>query len=165
MTGAYTLRAESSWHVLQLGRTGRNDIVELTCTTLNVDALDTGGARRATVDLLGVLDPRGQSGVRDSLSPCVGIAVAVRAPVAPTSLAAGVAGHTVSLSWSHPGNADTFMLEFGVTPGQRMVSAPIGRTSALTVQNVPPGVYYVRVRATNEVGTSPVSNEVRVVVP
>ena len=52
-----------------------------------------------------------------------------------------------------------------MTPGQRLASTPIGRPTALTVQNVPPGVYYVRLRATNEVGTSQTSNEVRVVVP
>ena len=165
MTGAYTLRTESFTRVVQGGRTGREDLVEITCGTLAVDALDTSGRRRDTTDLLAVLGSRGQTGFRESTAPCSAFAVALRAPLAPTAAAATVSGSNVTLSWTDPGDVALFVLEFGVAPGQRLASTPIGRPTALTVQNVPPGVYYVRLRATNEVGTSPASNEVRVVVP
>lgn len=165
MTGAYTLRAEAFTRVVRSGRTGREDIVEVLCTTLAVDALDTGGSRRASADLLAALDPRGQTGTRDATLPCSAFAIAVRSPLAPTSQPAGVTASNVTLSWSDPGNASSFELEFGMAPGQRLGTVAVGRVATTNVQGVPPGVYYVRVRAINEVGRSPASNEIRVVVP
>ena len=40
----------------------------------------------------------------------------------------------------------------------------VGRNNTETFDDVPAGVYFVRVRAFNEVGGSPASNEVRVEV-
>lgn len=165
MTGAYTLRGESFTRIVRSGRTGREDLVEVTCTTLAVDALDTSGRRRDTFDLLAVLDPRGQIGGRDSTFACSAFAVAVRSPVAPTASPAVVSGNAVTLSWTNPGNVSSFALEFGLAPGQRLGAIETGRVTATTLRGVPPGVYYVRVRAVNEVGRSPASNEIRVVVP
>ena len=58
-----------------------------------------------------------------------------------------------------------FELEFGFAPGQRAGSARLGHTTSIAIPGVPPGVYYVRVKALNEVGPSPASADVRVVVP
>ena len=54
---------------------------------------------------------------------------------------------------SHPGATD--LAQFCVAAG----------TTTLSVPNVPPGTYYVRVRAVNGTGKGEPSNEVAVVVP
>jgi len=53
----------------------------------------------------------------------------------------------------------------GIAPGQRAGSARLGHMTSIAIPGVPPGVYYVRVKALNEVGPSPASADVRVVVP
>ncbi len=120
--------------------------------------MDSHGAKRATVDILARLGPGGSSF-------CSAHGVLVRSPFAPTSLAAAVSGRTVSLTWRDPADTTSVEVEYGLAPGHRLGALrvePAGRTD---IAGVPPGTYYVRVRALNEVGASPASNEVRVVVP
>ena len=90
-------------------------------------------------------------------------------PFAPQALVASVAGRTVSLLWAQPDSGP-------VASGQRVVAgagpglgdlADIevpGPTTSFTT-TAPPGIYYVKVVALNACGSSPYSNEVRVVVP
>jgi hypothetical protein len=90
-------------------------------------------------------------------------------PVAPTGLAHVVAGRTVTLSWSLPGTSSA-AVEFVVEAGSRPGAADLARStvdgvaSSLTVPDVPPGRYWVRVRAVNYTGTSAPSNEIVVEV-
>lgn len=167
MTGAYTVRTETGVTLLRAGRVFREDIVEKTCHAILVDAIAPDGTRRASADVLTSLGLGGsQVGERGSLPNCSAMGVVVRSPFAPTDLSAEVSGTTVTLYWADPGDALGFELEYGVVPGQRAGSLRLSDgTTQVAIPNVPPGVYYVRVKAFNAVGTGPASNEVRVVVP
>ncbi len=142
MTGAYALHAEN-----------RHDGV---CQRLDIAVADPDGTRRAAVQLLPFAGATG--------SPCFAGAVLVRSPFAPGALVAGVAGATVTLTWANPGDTTDFEVEYGFASGQRAGAIRVGAATAVAIPNVPPGTYYVRVTAHNEVGPSPASNEVRVVV-
>ncbi len=166
MTGAYTVRTETRQRLISAGRTGSNDVFEFTCNAVAVDALHPTGARRASADILARLGPGGSAvGGRFSGLTCRAPAVIVRSPFAPTNVTSAVTGHTVQLTWKDPGDTSEFELEFGFAPGQRAGAVRLGRATSIAIPGVPPGVYYVRVKAINEVGPSPASADVRVVVP
>lgn len=97
----------------------------------------------------------------------VGSATAL--PGSPENLMATVSGSNVTFSWSPPssGGAPTgYVLEAGSGQGladiARLVLGPV--TTFSTGPIVPPGTYYVRVRAVNAAGTGFLSNGVVVVV-
>lgn len=72
----------------------------------------------------------------------------------------------MSLSWVSPLEpVAAFVVEVGSAPGLTHIGSLVVDTNTLTVPNVPPGSYHVRVRARNSIGTSEPSNEVTVVVP
>ncbi len=99
----------------------------------------------------------------------LGLALGPRPP-ASAALSAGVAGPTVTLSWT---------TTLGACDGDRRRSSrsdspPVRRwcgyrsiagATSLTVPGVPPGRYYVRVRSVNGTGLGTPSNEVLVEVP
>jgi len=89
------------------------------------------------------------------------------APAAPDGLGAVVTGGAVSLAWTAAaGNAESYVIEAGTSPGQSNLGVvDTGVLDTTFVANVPPGTYYVRVRARNSFGTGPASNEAVVVVP
>jgi hypothetical protein len=95
--------------------------------------------------------------------------VAFAAPPLPPSLDAPVVSSTrsVTLSWTpSPEQTTHVTVEAGSAPGLAnlaMMTVPTGRT--LTVPDVPPGTYYVRVKAANYIGDSVPSNEIVVSVP
>jgi hypothetical protein len=90
-------------------------------------------------------------------------------PLAPQTLVASVSGRTVNLLWVQPDTgsvASTQRVVAGAAPGLgdlADIDVPGPATSFTTT--APPGIYYVRVVAVNACGSSPSSNEVRVVVP
>lgn len=90
-------------------------------------------------------------------------------PGAPTALAFTIVGTTVNLSWTAPadGAPASYVLEAGSGPGLAdLVRQNTGSSATgLAYANVPPGRYYVRVRAVNTLGTGVASNEVVVTVP
>ena len=156
MTGAYIARAET--RVIQPPFSYYPG--EYTCNAINVDVFEPDGAMRTTVDVMALLAiPGGNGG-------CSAYPVLVRSPFAPRALSTTTEGRAVTVSWGDPGDTEEFELEYGFASGQRAGSLRLAAgTTRLTIPNVPSGIYYVRVKAVNEVGPSPPSNEVRVVVP
>lgn len=88
------------------------------------------------------------------------------APERPTSLSASGSNGVVDLRWFAPtaGAQPTgYVIEAGSAPGlANLATLQVGLQTRLVVTDVPPGVYYVRVRALNARGTSPASNEITV---
>ena len=80
-----------------------------------------------------------------------------------------VTDKTVSLSWTLPEESTAttgYRLEAGTGPGlTNIVTADAGMAPAFAASGVPPGRYYVRIRALNGNGVSAPSNEVVVDVP
>jgi hypothetical protein len=90
-------------------------------------------------------------------------------PQAPTAFTYQAVLDSVTLSWTPAatgGPAATYLIEAGTAPGLTnittlTVQAP---TTSLVVNGVPQGVYYLRVRARNVLGTSGTSPEQAVIV-
>lgn len=89
-------------------------------------------------------------------------------PGAPQALAYTVSGSTVFLTWSAPVLDPTptgYVLEAGSTPGaSNLAVTPVAGTT-FVASGVPPGTYYVRVKAVNSVGNGPATPDLVVVVP
>jgi predicted phage tail protein len=72
----------------------------------------------------------------------------------------------VTLSWSRPsGDIEDgptgYIIEAGSGPGQSdLATVPVGEVTSFQAAGIPAGVYYVRVRAVNELGVGPPSNEI-----
>jgi hypothetical protein len=89
---------------------------------------------------------------------CVSLALAVR-PDAPGSASVDVSARRVTLNWSAVLGASDYVVEAGLEPGRPILAHPTGGMTQLVVNDVPPGTYYVRVRAVNEVGVGAASSE------
>ena len=91
-------------------------------------------------------------------------------PASPVSLSASTVASTVTLAWAHGTSNATVLrhvLEVGSAPGLNDIftGLDVGLQTSFTASGVPPGRYYVRVRAGNVTGLSAPSNEVVVQVP
>ena len=87
-------------------------------------------------------------------------------PGPPQNLTHVVTGTTVTLSWQAPVGAPptSYVVEASVNPAGPVVATLPVLTTSLTVPNVPPGVYYVRVVALNGTLRGGPSNVVTVTV-
>ena len=90
-------------------------------------------------------------------------------PSPPQNFFITLSGSTATLNWSAPavGTATSYIIEAGTATGLANIGVVnTGSTATtLSVPQVPPGTYYLRVRAANAQGPSPVSNERVLTVP
>ena len=86
----------------------------------------------------------------------------VAAPLAPGPLTFTTAGATATLAWRAAATASGYLLEAGRSPGARDLGTFQLPNSTTAAGSPPLGVYYLRLRAANACGVSPVSNEVAV---
>lgn len=105
-------------------------------------------------------------------SPSAEAVAVVGSPVVPPGPAFGlqgtVSGSTVSFTWGAPSVGTgpfQYVLEAGSASGLANLANAGVASTAFVVPGVPPGIYYVRVRAVGAGGTGPASNEVVIVVP
>lgn len=88
-------------------------------------------------------------------------------PAAPTGLSGSVSGSTVSLSWTAPDSpVSSYVLEAGSGPGFANLAnfSTGGVATTFSASDVAAGRYFVRVRARNDCGAGPASNEVAIAV-
>jgi len=83
-------------------------------------------------------------------------------PGAPTNFRASVSGSRATLMWNSPGGGVTqYLLYAGSAPGAVDIANGLPVGNVLTVSgDLPPGVYYARVRAANAFGAGPFSPEI-----
>jgi sugar lactone lactonase YvrE len=106
---------------------------------------------------------------RVHISPTSTVRVApITLPGNPGALTASVAGRTVTLTWSPPsGDPPTsYVIEAGSASGRAdLANLDTGSPSAtFAATDVPPGTYFIRVRARSAGGTSGPSNEAVVTI-
>jgi hypothetical protein len=91
--------------------------------------------------------------------------VMIAPPDAPTEVRAEVVDGGIQLAWNPPPDVGDYEVAAGLAPGVYNIgTVRTGGTAFLRVTNVPTGTYYVRVRASNELGST-YSAELRVDVP
>ena len=95
---------------------------------------------------------------------CGATMLALASPTAPSGIRAKVTDRNVTLDWEPPPDVGDYEISAGVAAGRRDVVFRTRGVTSVTVNDVPPGQYFVRVRALNEVGAAD-STEIRVVVP
>jgi hypothetical protein len=101
-----------------------------------------------------------------------GLDVRTQPPNAPSNLRIVTENSVATFTWTAPsltnaGAATSYLLEAGFSPNTTAVTLPIpgpATNTTFQVPGVPPGTYYVRVKAVNAHGTSTASNEVLLVV-
>jgi hypothetical protein len=83
----------------------------------------------------------------------------LRKPLPPTDFKIVNTSQSASLTWNASVDATSYILEAGSTPGgTNIFNADIGNTTSLQ-SPVPPGIYYVRVRARQGLAVGPPSEE------
>lgn len=88
-------------------------------------------------------------------------------PEAPGNLSGSAdADRTVTLGWSRPrGEVTSFRLEAGSAPRlANIATIDVGENTTVSFPGVPPGSYWVRVRAVNSRGVSVASTDFKLVV-
>jgi hypothetical protein len=90
-------------------------------------------------------------------------------PGPPNFTSVQVSGSTVTLNWVAPssGAPTSYIVEAGSATGlsNLAVANTLSPATSVSFGGVPPGTYFVRIRAVNALGASVVSNERTVFVP
>jgi hypothetical protein len=135
--------------------TSRTKYGPVSCHASQLIALDatTGGVRQTVGTTTALGD-----------GACLANLVRVTEPLPTRAGAVEVAGRRVALKWQAPFGATRYEVEVGSAPGLTDLATIRVAEPSLVVDAVPPGVYYVRVRAGNTIGRSRPSGEIRIVV-
>jgi 5-hydroxyisourate hydrolase-like protein (transthyretin family) len=142
----------------------RNEIFDdIPCATTCSPAAALASGTPITITSAAADSPAFVGGINFALD------VRTAAPGAPTNFRASVSGSTAQFTWTPPTPSTTglpasYIIDAGGAPGTTIVSLPAGSGTSFTVPSVPPGTFYVRVRAVNASGSSGPSNEVRLVI-
>jgi predicted phage tail protein len=156
VTLRWNASAGASGYVVEAGsRTGSADVGSFAvggATTYSVDVPPgTFFVRVRGVNAAGISGPSNEIVVQGQ-----------GAPNAPTALSASGSGSAVNLRWTAPGGAPPtgYLIEAGSATGLSNLGVlSVGPITTFST-TVPPGTYYVRVRAVNQRGAGPPSNEV-----
>lgn len=135
-------------------------------------AVNYGGGVCVQAALIAVDPDTGQRlAGRDARDPMTGeplcglqLAMAV-APPAPAGFGATLDGSRVTLTWQPSPGATHYEVEAGSSPGRRDLARYVTGDTSLTVPGVPPGTYYVRVRALNFAAKGRYTADVVVTIP
>jgi hypothetical protein len=111
----------------------------------------------------------GTSAASNEVIPVVGGAACSGAPTAPTGLVATAVGSTATMTWAAPANCTVtfYTLQAGSAPGLSDLASTGGLSpnrTTFTATGVGNGTFYIRVRAANNSGTGPASNEATLIV-
>ena len=116
---------------------------------------DTACAITAVDPAHGLTQPVTISRVGPTLHlPCDGRLLMYAVPDAPFGVRGQITNGTVTLVWNAPANVGDYEVSAGLAPGRRDFSFRTGGRAFFTANNVPPGRYFVRIRAINELGSS-----------
>ena len=125
-----------------------------TCRESQLIAFDaSAGLLRQMVDTTATL----------GANACFGDLIRLTEPEVPPDGRIDVTGHRVMMSWRTAPGAVRYEVEAGTAPGRTDVVLAVN-APRLVVDDVPPGVYYLRLRALNSRGKSRPTPDVRVVV-
>jgi hypothetical protein len=130
-----------------------------------VNTFSTTAAPGAYFVRVQAVNPCGAGVPSSETVAAIGSAVVPPGPV--FGLESAVAGRTVTLAWGAPSVGTgpfQYRVEAGSAPGLSNLASVVVGTAAFSAGGVPPGVYYVRVRALTAAGEGPAGNEVIVVV-
>jgi predicted phage tail protein len=86
-------------------------------------------------------------------------------PRAPQNFVGAANGRQVTLLWTDPGNTTHFDIEVGSAAGLSNIMTRSVSGTTFTVNGVPSGRYYVRLRAINNIGRSVPTADVEIIVP
>jgi hypothetical protein len=141
-------------------------------TTSGVYPVPVSTAARPTRTFVGIVSPERILEVRVfslgfPVIDNVAFSANALAPGTPANLSATATGSTVNISWNAPntgGSPSLYEVVASLTPGGAPVASLGTSNTSLQVPSVPNGTYYLRVRAANAVGQSPLTGEVAVTV-
>ena len=154
---------EATHYLLEAGTaTGLRNIATI---PVNVPAFTIDGVPPGTYFLrVRAVSPAGVSEPSNEVMVVAGGAPSP--PGAPFAVGAVVSGSNGSLTWSKPAGAVTgYVLEAGSATGLANVAVvPLGPQTSVGFTGIPPGRYFVRIRAANALGVGLASEEVTIVV-
>lgn len=157
-------------YVLELGSSpGGTQFSPITLSASSTSITFTGAPNGTFYARLRAANAQGTSAVSNEVVIIVCTSGCVAPPGPPTDLTAQVNGSNVLFSWRRPTVGATptgYILEAGTAPGlSNLGQFATNSTNEFTlISGVPPGTYYVRVKATSGTTTGSASNEIAVVV-
>ncbi|MEA2056590.1 MAG: fibronectin type III domain-containing protein, partial [Patescibacteria group bacterium] len=144
-------RYEVKWDLLD-GDADYGKTVSSSVTETEIDRLEEGTYKITLV---------AYDKVGHSRSDTTELVVDRSAPAAPILSLYGTGEGSVDLSWTVVDDANSYIIYYGVNPGDYVYAANVGDTTSYTVEGLTAGSYYFVVRAVDSVDNqSPNSNEV-----